>query len=576
MPVTATAAAFISTAPTRARERKAAAAAAVVSSVGFCLVAPFAQVQLAAVSAFIPLNQAAFFISDLITAILLLAQVPHVRSRALVILAFGYVFDALMIVPHTLTFPGLFSPLGLLGAGEQSTAWIYMFWHSGFPLFVIVYAVTRGHPKHDRLPASFWKTMTGASFGIVLLVSVFTLLATAGQELLPPVMSGNYYTPYARIFTAATWLFSVVALVVLYRRRRASALDLWLAVVMLAWVFDVALSAVLNHGRFDLGFYAGRVYGLIAASFVLIALLVESSYLYARVQQSQEQLAQAQKMEAMGMLTGGIAHDFNNLLAVIQANIELLEHQFGPVEHGHLVRLLGPAKRAVESGVSLTRDLLAFARQETMGATNIDINRLVGKTSDLLGRTLGAAIRIETVLSEIPCRCSVEPSQLENALLNLAVNARDAMPQGGALTIETGIVDLVNGTAAALAIPPGRYAAISVSDTGTGMPADVQSHAFEPFYTTKGPEHGTGLGLSQVYGFVSRSGGYVRLVSKPGQGTTVRMYLPIVSDGEEGEEPAQTTSSVLPRRIERAAASEWSSPAERNKTDVQIGAEAAA
>ena len=535
MPDLAQSAAFISTAPTTRRERTVAAGAIAVSLVGFCVTAPFAQLQLLPLPAFIPLNQAAFFINDLITAILLLVQAPHLRSRALVVLACGYIFDALMIIPHTLTFPGLFSPTGLLGAGEQSTAWIYMFWHSGFPLFVIAYAMMREHPDRDRLKVQFWRSVLLSLFGVASLVCALTALTTAGQDVLPRVMFGNFYTPFLRFWTSATWLFSVAALACLYRRRRLTALDLWLSVVMCAWVLDVALSAVFNQGRFDLGFYAGRVYGLIAASFVLTALLVESSYLYARIQRSREQLIQAQKMEAIGLLTGGIAHDFNNLLMVVRGAIELAESQPGAVEHEKLVRLLRPAKRAVDNGTVLTRSLLAFAKRQPLAPTNIDINRLVEETSELLQRTLGGAIRIETALSASPSLCSVDPNQLENAVLNLAVNARDAMPSGGVLTIETNNADLDVEDAPAHGISAGRYILISVTDTGAGMSPEVQQQAFEPFFTTKGPDRGTGLGLSQVYGFVNQSGGHIRLCSKVGHGTTVKIYLPLDAENEERE-----------------------------------------
>jgi signal transduction histidine kinase len=571
MPETAKTAAFISTAPTTPRERKIAAGAIVASFVGFCVVVPFAQIQLPAVPAFIPLNQASFFISDLITAILLLAQLSHVRSRALLVLAAGYLFDAFMLIPHTLTFPGLFSSTGLLGAGEQTTAWIYMFWHAGFPLFVIAYAVVRERPGYDRLNGPLWKNLLLFLGGLVAASLGLTLLATAAHDFLPRVMAGDHYTLCQRIVILITWLFSIIALGFLYRRRRSSALDLWLSVVMCAWIFDVALSGVVNHSRFDLGFYAGRLYGLIAATFVLTMLLFESSSLYARVHRSQEQLVQAQKMEAIGQLAGGIAHDFNNLLSVILGTIELVEHQRGPIGRERLARLIGPAKQATESGIALTRDLLAFARSEAVAPKEIDINPVVIATSELLERTLGGKIRIETALSATGGRCLVEPNQLENALLNLAVNARDAMPDGGLLTIRTEAIELDGDGAAAHGIHAGRYVVLSVSDTGIGMPPEVQRHAFEPFFTTKDPERGTGLGLSQVYGFVNRSGGHIGLASKVGEGTTVSMYLPLISQSEESKARVPT----LPSRAEHVSVFERSSPAAHPQSSGPLSAEAA-
>ena len=543
--------AFISTAPTTTREQRVAAAAVAVLLIVFCATAPYAQAQLAAVPAFIPLNQAAFFISDLITAVLFLAQVPHLRSRALVVLASGYLFDALMIIPHTLTFPGLFSATGLLDAGEQTTAWIYMFWHSGFPLFVVAYALIRQRPEHDRLNGSIWLAAITGVVAVVALVCALTAIATLGQHLLPPVMAGTHYTPYQRTAIAVTWLFSVAALYFLYRRRGSSALDLWLSVVMCAWVFDVALSGVVNHARFDVGFYAGRLYGLVAASFVLVTLLVESSYLYAKVQSSQEQVAQAQKMEALGQLTGGIAHDFNNLLFAIQGAIEVVEHQVGPIEHQRLQQLLRPAKRAVENGTALTRSLLAFARRQPLEPKNIDVNRLVAGVSELLNRTLGRAVQVETALTAPASQCCVDPNQLENAVLNLAVNARDAMPEGGTLSVRTDYVD--EHAAAAHGVPAGRYVVVSVSDTGTGMSQDTLKRAFEPFFTTKSADRGTGLGLSQVYGFVHQSGGHVRISSKIGEGTTVKMFLPAAAEDTHEAHDAAALARIFPEQLVKKA-----------------------
>jgi len=537
MPDRVRANALISTARTTSADRKIAAAALAVSLIVFCALAPFAQVQLPAIPAFIPLNQAAFFINDLITANLLFAQVPFTRSRALLVLGAGYIYDALMIVPHTLTFPGLFSPTGLLGAGEQTTAWIYMFWHAGFPIFVIGYAILRGRTEADRLRLGNSRAIIGALVLVPLVVLALTVLATMGHDALPVLMRGSSkYTIWQRLVIVAVWLLSGIALCLLYRRRKSSALDLWLSVVMAAWIFDVALSGVFNHGRFDIGFYSGRAFGLIAATFVLVMLIVESSFLYLNVQRSQEQLVQAQKMEALGQLTGGIAHDFNNLLMVIQGAIDVLQHRTRAIEPEELLRLLRPASRAVESGVALTRGLLAFSRRQALAPKNIDINRSILEIADLLSRSLGGSVRIDTVLSASALHCFIDPNQLQNALINLAVNARDAMPNGGVLTIWTECVNLDRDAAGAEGIAPGTYALVSVTDTGTGMSAEAQRHAFEPFFTTKNPDKGTGLGLSQVYGFVSQSGGYIRLSSKLGQGTTVRMFFPAAISAEAEEE----------------------------------------
>ena len=211
------------------------------------------------------------------------------------------------------------------------------------------------------------------------------------------------------------------------------------------------------------------------------------------LEQSQAALAQAQKMEAVGQLTGGIAHDFNNLLTAIQGSIELVMRQAGNLDPD-TARLLGLATSAGERGAALTHRLLAFSRQQTLSPQHIDINRHVSGISELLRRTLGEAIAIETVLAGGLWRCFVDPNQVESALLNIAVNARDAMPDGGKLTIETGNTYLDEEYAAHEDVSPGQYVLLAVTDTGTGMSPEIMAHALEPFFTTKESGKGTGLG----------------------------------------------------------------------------------
>ena len=242
--------------------------------------------------------------------------------------------------------------------------------------------------------------------------------------------------------------------------------------------------------------------------------------------QARSALTQSQKMEAIGQLTGGVAHDFNNLLTAILGNLELLARH-GEIQNPAIQRLLGNAQRAVERGASLTKRLLAFSRRQTLAPSFTDLNRLVSGMSDLLRRTLGEAVDVETVLAGGLWSTFVDQNQLESALLNLAVNARDAMPSGGRLTIETGNTYLDDEYAAAHAeVTPGQYVVMAVTDTGAGMSDDVRVRAFEPFFTTKAGSQGTGLGLSQVYGFVKQSAGHVKIYSEPERGSTVKIYLP--------------------------------------------------
>jgi PAS domain S-box-containing protein len=253
----------------------------------------------------------------------------------------------------------------------------------------------------------------------------------------------------------------------------------------------------------------------------------------------EEQLRQSQKMEAIGQLTGGVAHDFNNLLTVIVGNLETI-WRHAPAEDGKLRRAIDQVTRGAQRAVTLTQQLLAFSRRQPLNPKPTDVNRLVAGMSDLIRRTIGENIAVETVLAGGLWRVEIDAHQLESALLNLAVNARDAMPDGGKLTIETANTHLDEGYAGKYPeLLPGQYVVMCVTDTGTGMSADVIAHAFEPFYTTKPIGQGTGLGLSQVYGFVKQSGGHIKLYSEVGQGTTAKIYLPrLTAAGDEEQETA--------------------------------------
>ncbi|HEY1615651.1 MAG TPA: PAS domain S-box protein [Rhizomicrobium sp.] len=243
------------------------------------------------------------------------------------------------------------------------------------------------------------------------------------------------------------------------------------------------------------------------------------------IEESRAALAQAQKMEAMGQLTGGLAHDFNNFLSVIIGAIDLVLRRGGPVETEKTTQLLDTAKEAALQGASLVRRLLAFARRQSLEPKPVNVNELAANVSRMLRSTLGSDIRLETIPEPDIWLTLVDPNQLETALLNLCLNARDAMPNGGKLAIETHNVEL-NEPSGTLELAPGQYVLLSVGDDGEGMTVETLARAFEPFYTTKPAGKGTGLGLSQVHGFVRQSGGNVRLESAVGNGTTVKVYLP--------------------------------------------------
>jgi CheY-like chemotaxis protein len=240
----------------------------------------------------------------------------------------------------------------------------------------------------------------------------------------------------------------------------------------------------------------------------------------------EEALRQSQKMEAVGQLTGGLAHDFNNLLAGISGSLELIETRIGQGRSGDVGKYIAAAQGAAQRAAALTHRLLAFSRRQTLAPKAVDANRLVEGLLDLIQRTVGPGIDLRHRGASDLWPALVDPSQLENSLLNLCINARDAMPDGGRITIETGNRRIDRPQAEAQDMPEGEYLSLSVSDTGTGMPPDIVARAFDPFFTTKPMGEGTGLGLSMVYGFAKQSGGQVRITSAVGQGTTVCLLLP--------------------------------------------------
>jgi len=258
-----------------------------------------------------------------------------------------------------------------------------------------------------------------------------------------------------------------------------------------------------------------------------------------------DDLRQSQKMEAVGQLTGGLAHDFNNLLAGIAGNLELAQLRIRQGRNDELERYLTAAQAAASRAAALTHRLLAFARRQPLQAVTIDISRLVAGLEELIIQTVGPEISIDTSESEGLWNAAADPNQLENALLNLCINARDAMPHGGRLTVETSNQHIEAQAAAENDLPMGDYVVVTVSDNGVGMPPDVASRAFDPFYTSKPNGAGTGLGLSMIYGFAKQSGGQVRIQSTVGKGTSVSLFLPRQT-GPQAPEASPQISTSLP------------------------------
>jgi len=784
---------FLSTLPATRRDRQIALGVVIVSGVFFAITLPFSQVQLPPIPAFVASYQSALAINDLITTILLLSQFSLLRSRALLLLACGYLFTAIAAVVHALTFPNLLTPTGLFSAGSQTTAWLYMIWHGGFPLFVLGYALLKDKQGGREIRGSVAEAIFWSVVAVFAAMAAAVYVVTELHHLLPvlleakgnrPALYGASYRPalYAAAVTIA--LLNLVALIVLWLRRPHSVLDIWIMVVLYAWVLDIASSALLNAGRFDFGFYIGRVYGLFAACFVLAVLLLQNINLQARLarllhalrresaseqrrhtererlfssvvessndaiitktldgtitgwnpaaerlfgytstealgehidliappdglaelrdilvrvgrgetianhetvrktrdgrlvtvslsisplhsisgeiigaseiarditesrrtqaaltqeieerqrifetsqdlilvtdtkgtfvqvspssmailgrrpeemigrsatefihpddldstrqemrsarrghlmrnfetryvhkeghavnlswmgtwsepvrrhffvgrdltekQAAEAHLRQAQKMDAVGQLTGGVAHDFNNILTVITGTIGILSDAVA--NDPQMSAIAKMIDDAAERGASLTKHLLAFARRQPLQPREIDVNTLVVETIKLLRPTLGEQIQISPQLAPNAWPALVDPNQLTTAILNLSLNARDAMPSGGKLVVETGNVHLDEGYATMNGdVVAGNYVMVAVSDTGSGISSENLERVFDPFFTTKEVGKGTGLGLSMVFGFVKQSNGHIKIYSEVDHGTTVKIYLP--------------------------------------------------
>jgi two-component system sensor histidine kinase/response regulator len=522
--------AFLLNQPAGRGERQRALAVLIASAGIFLVLAPLAKTPLAPVAAFIPIYESALVLIDLITAVLLFGQYRILRSRALLALGCGYLFTALMTIGHAATFPGLFTPSGLLGAGPQSTAWIYMFWHSGFPLFVLAYALLKRDEQPHAEPKSGPDSaaLAMAAFTVLLCIGLLAL-ATAGQALLPAIMEGNRYTPAMQVTVGSVWLFSLAALMVLWRQRSRAVLDLWLVVVLCAWLFDIALSAMLNAGRFDLGFYAGRIYGLVACGFVLLELLLENSSLYARLARAHESErlkgldltaardeAQAAN-NAKSLFLASMSHEIRTPMnAIVGLTHVVLEGELEAKQRDHLVKVQTSSKALL----SLLNDILDYSKIEA-GKVTLETEELSPEdTIENVGNLFSATIEkaglelFFEVDKSIPQRLLGDSMRLTQVLNNLVGNAIKFTPRGEiVISVET-----VARTADQVQL---RF---SVRDTGIGLSQEQAGRLFEVFsqadHSVTRRYGGTGLGLAICKRLVELMGGSIAVSSQPGAGST--------------------------------------------------------
>lgn len=553
---------FLSTLSPGTQARRIAVAVALVSLAVFVALAPFAKTPLRPVPAFIPIYQSALVVCDLITAVLLWGQYGILRSRALLMLAAGYLFGALMAVAHALSFPGLFAPAGLVTGGPQTTAWLYFLWHGGFPLFIIGYALckhevaaTAGKPA-PRIVLS--ALLAFAAAGALL------LLTTTGHGLLPSIMRGDLDAAAKVTVAGITWLFGISALVVLWRRRPHSVLDLWLMVVLCAWTADTALASVFNHARYDLGWYAGRVYGLAASGFVLAVLLLENGVLYARLAQAHGQLEEknaqlAQASRLKSEFLANMSHELRTPLNAIIGFSEVLRD--GLV--GELTReqreYVGDIHTSGQHLLSLINDILDLSKIES-GQMSLDLEPTAAgalfehSLSIVKERASKRNLRLQVDVARELGTLMVDPRKTKQILYNLLSNAVKFTPAGGQVTLSARRVarSEVEGwhsdapTALRMplpATPAAHYLQIAVDDTGIGIAPEDGPRLFRMFSQLDSSlareAEGTGLGLALVERLAQLHGGTAALASTPGQGSRFVVWLPWRQAGDAVEAAVQ-------------------------------------
>ncbi|WP_157212680.1 MASE4 domain-containing protein [Herbaspirillum sp. CF444] len=506
---------FLPTMPASASERKLAIVLIAISAIFFVACLPFAKMPLAKIDAFIPIYASALCINDAITSLLLFGQFVILRSKALLILALGYAFTALMTAAHALSFPGLFSPSGLLSGGSQTTVWFYMFWHGGFPLFVIAYALFK---KRGSVLAA--KGLIALSLGgVFMVVCALAYLGTAGHDYFPVLLLAGKYTPTFIGTVLGIWGVSFIALMLLWRGRSYSVLDLWLLVVVCAWIFDVGLSTIFNLKRFDLGFYAGRLYGLLAASFVLGMLLIENTKLYAKLVSMHEQ--QRHKTAELEILNRdlesfgySVSHDLRSPLRVVGQFAQILQEEYADVLDEEGQRFVSLIRKSSNKMSCLVEDLLAFSKigQQPLQTEVVNFDFLIGEiVQDLKLANEGRTIQFDIVPLPVAL---VDGKILRQVWWNLIENAVKY-----SRTRDVSIV--------AIGYKPSTPPVYFVKDNGVGFDMAYAHKLFGVFQRLHSSQEfeGTGVGLAIVERIVIKHGGKIWAESTIGAGTTFYFTL---------------------------------------------------
>ena len=482
----------------------------------------FANIQLPRADAFIPALQTAIVFNDLITAALLFAQFAIMRSRALLVLANGFLFTALIVVPHLLTFPGAFTPTGLLGAGLQTTAWLYFFWHAGSPLTVIGYAVLKDTEKSKAPPRFSAKAVI--IFGIVLMFSVacgLTYVAVEADELLPRLMASTIEANKPNLVLSGVFLGSLcgIALLLLGLRRR-TVLDLWLMVMCCAWLAEIVVTSSIST-RFSFGFYASRLFSFFAVFSVLLILLSETMSLYANLIYStlRRRSSREGRQIAMDAMAASVAHEVNQPIAAMTFNSEaalLLLEQKPPN--------LDEARAALEAIVAdgaragaVVAGLRAMFKRDTHQRVRIDVNELLQDVLKIVDTEIRSQqVLVSTELAGSIGRVFADRAQLQQVFLNLFVNAIEAMrgitDRARVLQIKS---DVIQGKSGIL---------VTVGDSGPGIDSKDKTRILEPFFSTKAT--GTGIGLAICKSIIEAHGGHIRVSDNHPRGAIFDVALP--------------------------------------------------